>query len=106
MASTTSGLAILVSPKDLTLKEQIFRLRDGVKWKSESKKKSNIFMDLGKMRCWERACKYVCVCIYASVPCGWLGGQTEQSAVSIMNRNHHFLLSLTSISQHKEAWRL
>lgn len=69
----TSGLAILASPKDLTLKEQILRLRDGLKWKSESKKKSNIFMDLGKMSCCERAYKYVCVCVYVPVPLGLVG---------------------------------
>lgn len=50
-ASTTSGRAIFVSPKDLTLKEQIFRLRDGLKLKSESKMKSNIFGNLDKMSC-------------------------------------------------------
>lgn len=75
-ASTTSDLAILVSPKDLTLKEQILRLRDGLKWKSESKKKSNIFMDLGKMSCCEHAYKYLCVCVYASVLL-WLVGRSN-----------------------------
>lgn len=62
-ASTTSGLAILVSPKDLTLKEQILRLRDGLKLKSQSKMKSNIFRDLDKMSCCECAYKYLCVCL-------------------------------------------
>jgi len=47
----TSGLAIFVSPKDLTLKEQIFRLRDGFKLKIESKMKGNIFRGLDKMSC-------------------------------------------------------
>lgn len=79
-ASMTSGLAILASPKDITLKEQIFRLRDGLKWRSESKKKSSIFMDLAKVSCCKRA--YGRVCIYASVPCGWLGSNPAASCVT------------------------
>lgn len=41
-ASSTSALAILAAPKDLTLKEQILRLRDGLKQRSENKTKNNI----------------------------------------------------------------
>lgn len=67
-ASTTSALAILASPKDLTLKEQILRLRDVLKLKNESKMKSNIFRDLDKMSCCECVYKYICVCVCASVP--------------------------------------
>lgn len=54
-ASSTSALPILASPKDLTLKEQILRLRDGLKHRSENKAKSNIFGDLDKTSSCERA---------------------------------------------------
>lgn len=69
--------------------------------------KSNIFRDLDKMSCCECGYKYIygCVFVHPSL-CGHLGGQTEQSAVSITNMNRRFLLSFPSISQHEAAWKL